>query len=392
MGTLPLSRRSDPFMFPCGLACDLATDTCVLMSPSQAYLALLAWTPAPLTELPSEKQYFSPKDPKAPHPLPSIHDAASLDLSIIIPAYNETGRLPSMLSSTLEHLASFPKRTFEILIVDDGSSDGTADAALELGARRHAGADIRVVRLERNLGKGGTVRHGMLHARGRRLLMADADGATRFADVELLLAALDKVAPAESDAAGVAIGSRAHLVRTEAVVKVRLFFSCLFVAIIWRLPLGVMMKFDSGIFCSTEVTPAQFPHVRFAHRAAHRGRRARSRHAVRVQAIFARGRAGAVPATAPRNVDIRRRAATARQNAGHSRRGGAGDVARGRGEQTERREGFAADASRFVGAPGEPIARAVEHAGEGRWKIQGGIVRGGSRFITFLTIYCPLAC
>lgn len=194
------------------------------MSPSQAYLALLAWTPAPLTELPSEKQYFSPKDPKAPHPLPSIHDAASLDLSIIIPAYNETGRLPSMLSSTLEHLASFPKRTFEILIVDDGSSDGTADAALDLGAGRHAGVDIRVVRLERNRGKGGTVRHGMLHARGRRLLMADADGATRFADVELLLAALDKVAPAESDTAGVAIGSRAHLVRTEAVVKVRFFF------------------------------------------------------------------------------------------------------------------------------------------------------------------------
>jgi dolichyl-phosphate beta-glucosyltransferase len=196
------------------------------MSLSQAYLALLAWTPPPPYELPSEKQYRSPKDPNTPLPLPSIHDPASLDLSVIIPAYNETNRLPSMLSSTLDHLLSSssqsPKRrTFEILIVDDGSSDGTAAMALKLAAERYAKADIRVVQLERNRGKGGAVRHGMLHGRGRRLLMVDADGASRFADVELLLNALDEFAPAESDAAGVAIGSRAHLVRTEAVVKVR---------------------------------------------------------------------------------------------------------------------------------------------------------------------------
>ncbi|KAI9455212.1 glycosyltransferase family 2 protein [Russula earlei] len=210
---------SDPFMFPFRRVCGPASDTSVLMFCSQGYLVLLAWTPPPLYELPSEKHYCAPKDPKTPHPLPSIRDAASLDLSIIIPAYNETQRLPSMLSSTLEHLASFPKRTFEILIIDDGSSDGTATAALRLAADHYPKADVRVVQLERNRGKGGAVRHGMLHARGRRLLMADADGASRFADVELLLSALDALAPAESDAAGIAIGSRAHLVNTEAVVK-----------------------------------------------------------------------------------------------------------------------------------------------------------------------------
>ena len=194
------------------------------MSFSQSYLALLAWTPPPPYELPSEKLYRTPKDPKTLCPLPSIDDAASLDLSIIIPAYNETKRIPSMLSSTLEHLASFPKRTFEILIVDDGSSDGTAAFVLKLAAERYPEADIRVVQLEHNRGKGGSVRHGMLHARGRRLLMADADGASRFADVELLLGALDALAPMGTEASlGVAIGSRAHLIKTEAVVKVRLF-------------------------------------------------------------------------------------------------------------------------------------------------------------------------
>jgi dolichyl-phosphate beta-glucosyltransferase len=195
------------------------------MSCTQAYLALLAWTPPPLYELPSEKQYRAPKDPKTPCPLPSIDDVASLDLSIIIPAYNETKRLPSMLSSTLEHLASFPKRTFEILIVDDGSSDSTATFALKLAVEQYPKADIRVVQLERNRGKGGAVRHGMLHARGMRLLMADADGASRFADVELLLGALDDLAPVGTEGAlGIAIGSRAHLVNTAAVVKVRSFF------------------------------------------------------------------------------------------------------------------------------------------------------------------------
>lgn len=296
------------------------------MSCFQAYLALLAWTPPPPYELPSEKQYRTPKDPKTFRLLPSINDAASLDLSIIIPAYNETKRLPSMLSSTLEHLASFPRRTFEILIVDDGSSDGTAAFALELAAERHPKAKetIRVVLLERNRGKGGAVRHGMLHARGRRLLMADADGASRFADVELLLGALDELAPMGNEAAlGIAIGSRAHLVKTEAVVKVRFFlFPFSFFADAMRTHINLLTNARAAA-----VFPAQLPHVRFAHRLARRGRRAHSRHAVRVQAIFARGGARPVPAAAPRVVDIRRRAVAARQDVADSCRRGAGDVA-----------------------------------------------------------------
>lgn len=128
-----------------------------------------------------------------------------------------------MLETTLIHLetpAIKSSRAYEVLIVDDGSKDGTSALALELAVKnRHS--DIRVVTLERNLGKGGAVRHGMLHARGDRLLMVDADGASRFEDLELLWKAMDCVAPKNEPA--VVIGSRAHLVKTEAVVKVRIF-------------------------------------------------------------------------------------------------------------------------------------------------------------------------
>ncbi|KAF9233471.1 glycosyltransferase family 2 protein [Melanogaster broomeanus] len=99
---------------------------------------------------------------------------------------------------------------------DDGSKDDTSALALKL-AIQNPQSEIRVVTLEKNLGKGGAVRHGMLHARGHRLLMVDADGASRFEDLELLWKAMDELAPQNEPA--VVVGSRAHLVKTEAVVK-----------------------------------------------------------------------------------------------------------------------------------------------------------------------------
>ncbi|KAG2742965.1 glycosyltransferase family 2 protein, partial [Suillus brevipes Sb2] len=85
-------------------------------------------------------------------------------------------------------------RTYEHVIVDDGSKDDASALALKL-AQQHLNGDIRVVTLEKNLGKGGAVLHGMQHARGNRLLMVDADGVSRFEDLELLWEKMDELGP-----------------------------------------------------------------------------------------------------------------------------------------------------------------------------------------------------
>jgi dolichyl-phosphate beta-glucosyltransferase len=151
--------------------------------------------------------------------LTRLFEPATHDLTIVVPAYNETERLPGMMESTIKHLTSQSvagKHSFEILIIDDGSIDGTSTTALKL-AHKYVDCDIKVVSLEKNIGKGGAVRHGMLHAGGERLLMADADGASRIEDLEQLWKVMDDIAPSKTP--GVAVGSRAHLVKSEAVVK-----------------------------------------------------------------------------------------------------------------------------------------------------------------------------
>ncbi|KAI8137838.1 nucleotide-diphospho-sugar transferase [Fennellomyces sp. T-0311] len=124
-----------------------------------------------------------------------------------------------MLTETVEFLQQRKQQdksfTYEIIIVDDGSRDHTIQVALDF-AKKNKDADIRVLALEKNRGKGGAVTQGMLAARGERCLMVDADGATRFSDLPKLESAVDKV---EKEGHGIAVGSRSHLVSTEAVVK-----------------------------------------------------------------------------------------------------------------------------------------------------------------------------
>ena len=121
----------------------------------QIYLGLVLLSPPPIVTLPSEKTYRS-KASQKPLPLPSLADPGSVELSIIIPAYNKTNRLPSMLETTLTLLNSSVSnslRTYEILIVDDGSKDDTSALALKL-ARQYAQSDIRGSLSRKTLAKG----------------------------------------------------------------------------------------------------------------------------------------------------------------------------------------------------------------------------------------------
>ncbi len=113
----------------------------------------------------------------------------------MIPAYNEALRLPATLARVRAHLVGRGV-PHEIVVVDDGSSDATAEVA------RAAGETVRVLRHEPNRGKGYAVRRGMLAAAGERRLMTDADLSTPIEELAKLEAAIDR-------GFDVAIGSRA---------------------------------------------------------------------------------------------------------------------------------------------------------------------------------------
>ncbi|MEV0620553.1 dolichyl-phosphate beta-glucosyltransferase [Nonomuraea sp. NPDC050404] len=117
-----------------------------------------------------------------------------VDLSVVIPAYNEERRLAHTLARVAGHLRTTPL-SWEVVVVDDGSADGTAAvAAGEPG--------VRVLRLPANHGKGRAVREGVLATTGRQVLVCDADLATPIEDLDGLRAAL-------ADGADAAVGSRA---------------------------------------------------------------------------------------------------------------------------------------------------------------------------------------
>ncbi|MBI4398176.1 MAG: glycosyltransferase family 2 protein [Candidatus Omnitrophica bacterium] len=118
-------------------------------------------------------------------------------ISIIICAYNEAERLPKSLKEIGNFLESW-RRSYEIIVVDDGSRDGTARVASE----HLAGVSHFVLSERNNRGKGYAVRTGMLHARGTYILFTDADLSTPIHELE-------KMIPFLEDGYDLAIGSRA---------------------------------------------------------------------------------------------------------------------------------------------------------------------------------------
>jgi dolichyl-phosphate beta-glucosyltransferase len=125
---------------------------------------------------------------------------------VVIPAYNEALRLPGYLKDIQAYFEGRDE-PYEIIVVDDGSRDTTAERVREVAAGR---TEISVHALGRNRGKGHAVRAGMARAVGELRLMTDADGATPIAEVARLEAAI-------AAGADLAVGSRA--LRDPAVTR-----------------------------------------------------------------------------------------------------------------------------------------------------------------------------
>jgi dolichyl-phosphate beta-glucosyltransferase len=191
-------------------------------------------------------------------------EEAELFMSVVVPAYNEEARLVQMMEEAVVFLkdeygtpqgstkgkslgnetayASHRKPMhangsitaddgstlttgWEIVIVSDGSTDKTVETALRFAQSNKLYGDsnkecIRVVSLRENRGKGGAVVHGMKHVRGQYVVFADADGASKFEDLRKLVKSCQDIE--DSASRGIAVGSRAHLVGSAAVVQVRL--------------------------------------------------------------------------------------------------------------------------------------------------------------------------
>ena len=126
-------------------------------------------------------------------------------LSVVIPAYNESARLPATLARLREFLDA-SSEPYEVIVVDDGSSDDTADMA---DATASEWPQMRVLRLPHNMGKGAAVRAGMLEATGEQRLFSDAD---LSAPIEELQNLRDHLSPT----CQVVIGSRAL---SESVIE-----------------------------------------------------------------------------------------------------------------------------------------------------------------------------
>jgi dolichyl-phosphate beta-glucosyltransferase len=156
----------------------------------------------------------------------------SPNYSIVLPAYNESERIAETIEKIFTFAAQRGWQT-EIIVVDDGSSDDTAEVVQRCAATRPG---VRLLRNPGNRGKGYSVRHGMLQAQGEILLFSDADLSSPIAEAEKLFAAL-------AGGADIAIGSR--WLKTELQLRrqplYRQFYGRIF-NLALRLILGLQFK------------------------------------------------------------------------------------------------------------------------------------------------------
>lgn len=143
---------------------------------------------------------------------PAKCDPIMIEITIVIPAYNEIERLPP----TLETVRSYLKDNFsswELIVSDDGSDDGMVDAL------RPKFPDVRFLRSPVNQGKGAAVRRGMMEAKGRYVLFSDADLSTPIDELKPMIRAMEE---ARADGA---IGSRG-LPESKLVIRQPWYREC----------------------------------------------------------------------------------------------------------------------------------------------------------------------
>ncbi|HEY1766781.1 MAG TPA: glycosyltransferase, partial [Terracidiphilus sp.] len=127
--------------------------------------------------------------------------------SIVIPAFNESARIPATLEAVIECVRA-RNWSAEIIVVDDGSRDRTADVVRAFAA---TAPEVRLLPNPGNRGKGYSVRNGILQAFGEIVMFTDADLSAPIEEAEDLFAAI-------ADGADIAIGSR-WLERTRQTIR-----------------------------------------------------------------------------------------------------------------------------------------------------------------------------
>ena len=139
-----------------------------------------------------------------------VHDDAAADalvgITVIMPAFNEGPNLAQVVPRTAEVLSATGEE-FEILVVDDGSTDGTAEIMAELGKHHD---QLRLLRLRRNYGKSTALQAGFDRARGEVVVLMDADGQDRPEEIPKLLLGLE---------GGLDLATGRRVLRNDRVVK-----------------------------------------------------------------------------------------------------------------------------------------------------------------------------
>lgn len=128
----------------------------------------------------------------------ALDQREDIEITVVVPAFNEVVRAPPFLKAIEEYMDSEFRGAYEVIVVDDGGTDGLDEW---VARRSRVWPQLRLLRHEVNRGKGAAVRSGMLASCGKLLLFADADGAAPIEEEKKLRQAIER-------GADLAIGSR----------------------------------------------------------------------------------------------------------------------------------------------------------------------------------------